>query len=147
MVHGDRFPEARALSDLAGFRLAVNDFRSYSGCVGLRAAVAEMLMRDDEGPDFEQLPYFSSSSSESSSESSSTTSSAAPQPIPVGTRGELRGLKAKPRLNGQRGIVKSTPFYGRCIVQLGDDEGDDDDDSSDDGDGDGGGGSAKTKQK
>jgi ABC-type phosphate/phosphonate transport system substrate-binding protein len=34
---------------LAGARLAVNDFRSYSGCVALRAAVAEMLQLQYDG--------------------------------------------------------------------------------------------------
>lgn len=32
-----------SLESLAGARVAVNDFGSYSGCVGLRAAVAQML--------------------------------------------------------------------------------------------------------
>ena len=37
------------LGCLAGARLAVNDFRSYSGCIGLRAAVAEMLQLGAHG--------------------------------------------------------------------------------------------------
>jgi ABC-type phosphate/phosphonate transport system substrate-binding protein/tetratricopeptide (TPR) repeat protein len=37
------------LVQLAGARLAVNDFRSYSGCVGLRAAVAEALKLHGDG--------------------------------------------------------------------------------------------------
>ena len=47
-----------------------------------------------------------------------------PPPIPIGTNVQLRGLQAKPELNGQRGVV--TGFIasaGRCSVQLEDGRG------------------------
>ena len=45
----------------------------------------------------------------------------APPPIPIGTRVELRGLKAKPGLNGSRGVVTGfVASIGRCKVQLDD---------------------------
>ena len=41
-------------------------------------------------------------------------------PIPIGTRVELHGLKAKPQLNGQYGIVVDyVASSGRCTVALG----------------------------
>ena len=40
-------------------------------------------------------------------------------PVPVGTRVELHGLKAKPQLNGQYGIVVGyVASSGRCTVAL-----------------------------
>jgi TPR repeat protein len=40
-------------------------------------------------------------------------------PIPIGTRVELRGLKGKPELNGQRGVVVGfSAASGRCKVEL-----------------------------
>ena len=40
-------------------------------------------------------------------------------PIPIGTRVELHGLKAKPQLNGQCGIVVGyLESSGRCTVSL-----------------------------
>ena len=40
-------------------------------------------------------------------------------PVPIGTRVELRGLKAKPQLNGQCGIVVGyLESSGRCTVSL-----------------------------
>ena len=40
-------------------------------------------------------------------------------PVPIGTRVELHGLKAKPQLNGQCGIVVGyLESSGRCIVSL-----------------------------
>ena len=40
-------------------------------------------------------------------------------PIPIGTRVELHGLKAKPQLNGQYGIVVGyVASSGRCTVAL-----------------------------
>ena len=49
---------------------------------------------------------------------------ASPVPISIGTDVQLRGLQAKPELNGQRGVV--TGFIasaGRCSVQLEDGRG------------------------
>ena len=41
-------------------------------------------------------------------------------PVPIGTRVELHGLKAKPQLNGQYGIVVDyVASSGRCTVALG----------------------------
>ena len=41
-------------------------------------------------------------------------------PVPIGTRVELHGLKAKPQLNGQYGIVVGyVASSGRCTVALG----------------------------
>ena len=41
-------------------------------------------------------------------------------PVPIGTRVELHGLKAKPQLNGQCGIVVGyLESSGRCTVSLG----------------------------
>jgi len=40
-------------------------------------------------------------------------------PVPIGTRVELHGLKAKPQLNGQYGIVVGyVATSGRCTVSL-----------------------------
>ena len=40
-------------------------------------------------------------------------------PVPIGTRVELHGLKAKPQLNGQYGIVVGYVLSsGRCTVVL-----------------------------
>ena len=40
-------------------------------------------------------------------------------PVPIGTRVELHGLKAKPQLNGQYGIVVGyVASSGRCTVAL-----------------------------
>ena len=40
-------------------------------------------------------------------------------PVPIGTRVELHGLKAKPQLNGQCGIVVDyVVSSGRCTVVL-----------------------------
>ena len=40
-------------------------------------------------------------------------------PVPIGTRVELHGLKAKPQLNGQCGIVVNyVASSGRCTVVL-----------------------------
>ena len=40
-------------------------------------------------------------------------------PVPIGTRVELHGLKAKPQLNGQYGIVVGyVASSGRCTVVL-----------------------------
>ena len=40
-------------------------------------------------------------------------------PVPIGTRVELHGLKAKPQLNGQYGIVVDyVASSGRCTVAL-----------------------------
>ena len=40
-------------------------------------------------------------------------------PVPIGTRVELHGLKAKPQLNGQCGVVVGyLESSGRCIVSL-----------------------------
>ena len=45
-------------------------------------------------------------------------------PIPIGTRVELHGLKAKPQLNGQYGIVVGYVLSsGRCTVVLEDGRG------------------------
>ena len=53
--------------------------------------------------------------------SASTTTSAS---MPIGTRVELRGLKAKPELNGQRGVVVGLKAAsGRCKVKLEDGRG------------------------
>ena len=47
-----------------------------------------------------------------------------PSPIPIGTRVELHGLKAKPELNGQRGVVEGfDAASGRCKVKLEDGRG------------------------
>ena len=47
-----------------------------------------------------------------------------PSPIPIGTTVELRGLKAKPELNGQPGIVVDfDTSFGRCRVKLEDGRG------------------------
>ena len=40
-------------------------------------------------------------------------------PVPIGTRVELHGLKAKPQLNGQCGIVVDyVACSGRCTIVL-----------------------------
>ena len=45
-------------------------------------------------------------------------------PVPIGTRVELHGLKAKPQLNGQYGIVVGyVASSGRCTVALEDSRG------------------------
>merc|ERR1712185_115580 len=50
--------------------------------------------------------------------------SSPPSPIPIGTRVELHGLKAKPELNGQRGVVEGfDAASGRCKVKLEDGRG------------------------
>ena len=50
--------------------------------------------------------------------------SSPPSPIPIGTRVELHGLKAKPELNGQRGVVVGfDAASGRCKVKLEDGRG------------------------
>ena len=47
-----------------------------------------------------------------------------PPPIPIGTNVQLRGLQAKPELNGQRGVVTGfDASSGRCSVQLEDGRG------------------------
>ena len=47
-----------------------------------------------------------------------------PPPIPIGTNVQLRGLQAKPELNGQRGVVTGfEASTGRCSVQLEDGRG------------------------
>ena len=47
-----------------------------------------------------------------------------PPPIPIGTNVQLRGLQAKPELNGQRGVVTGfEASSGRCSVQLEDGRG------------------------
>ena len=54
----------------------------------------------------------------------SPASSSPPSPIPIGTRVELHGLKAKPELNGQRGVVAGfDAASGRCKVELEDGRG------------------------
>ena len=51
--------------------------------------------------------------------SASTSSSPFSPPIPIGTRVELHGLKAKPELNRQRGVVAGFDAdSGRCVVKL-----------------------------
>ena len=56
--------------------------------------------------------------------SASSSSSPASPPIPIGTRVELHGLKAKPELNGQRGVVEGfDAASGRCKVKLEDGRG------------------------
>ena len=43
-------------------------------------------------------------------------------PVPIGARVELHGLKAKPQLNGQSGVVVDyMELSGRCTVALEDD--------------------------
>ena len=55
---------------------------------------------------------------------SAASSSSPPSPIPIGTRVELHGLKAKPELNGQRGVVAGfDAASGRCKVKLEDGRG------------------------
>ena len=56
---------------------------------------------------------------------SPASSSSSPQsPISIGTRVELHGLKAKPELNGQRGVVAGfDAASGRCKVELEDGRG------------------------
>ena len=55
---------------------------------------------------------------------SSPSPSPSPSPISIGTRVQLRGLKAKPELNGQRGVVTGfDASNGRCSVQLEDGRG------------------------
>ena len=50
--------------------------------------------------------------------------SSSPSPIPTGTRVELHGLKARPELNGQRGVVEGfDAASGRCKVKLEDGRG------------------------
>ena len=50
--------------------------------------------------------------------------SSPPSTIPTGTRVELHGLKAKPELNGQRGVVAGfDAASGRCKVKLEDGRG------------------------
>ena len=45
-------------------------------------------------------------------------------PIPIGSHVELRGLNAKPELNGQRGVVAGfDAVSGRCKVKLNDGRG------------------------
>ena len=57
---------------------------------------------------------------EKQSSAAAAESISSPRPsIPIGARVELRGLKAKPELNGRRGVV--VKFIGsseRCRVQL-----------------------------
>ena len=54
----------------------------------------------------------------------SSSSSFSSSPIPIGTRVELHGLKAKPELNGQRGVVAGfDAASGRCKVKLEDGRG------------------------
>ena len=51
--------------------------------------------------------------------SASSSSSPFSPPIPIGTRVELHGLKAKPELNRQRGVVAGFDAdSGRCVVKL-----------------------------
>ena len=55
---------------------------------------------------------------------SSTSSPQSPPPLPIRTNVQLRGLKAKPELNGQRGVVTGfDASSGRCSVQLEDGRG------------------------
>ena len=55
---------------------------------------------------------------------SSTSSPQSPPPIPIRTNVQLRGLQAKPELNGQRGVVMGfDASTGRCSVQLEDGRG------------------------
>ena len=52
------------------------------------------------------------------------SSSSPHSPISIGTRVELHGLKAKPELNGQRGVVAGfDAASGRCKVELEDGRG------------------------
>ena len=56
--------------------------------------------------------------------SPASSSSSPHSPIPIGTRVELHGLKAKPELNGQRGVVAGfDAASGRCKVKLEDGRG------------------------
>ena len=49
----------------------------------------------------------------------SSTPAPSASPVPIGTRVELHGLKAKPQLNGQYGIVVGyVASSGRCTVAL-----------------------------
>ena len=51
--------------------------------------------------------------------SASSSSSPFSPPIPIGTCVELHGLKAKPELNRQRGVVAGFDAdSGRCVVEL-----------------------------
>ena len=51
--------------------------------------------------------------------SASSSSSPSSSPVPIGTRVELHGLKAKPELNRQRGVVAGFDAdSGRCVVKL-----------------------------
>ena len=51
--------------------------------------------------------------------SASSSSSPSSSPVPIGTRVELHGLKAKPELNQQRGVVAGFDAdSGRCVVKL-----------------------------
>ena len=55
---------------------------------------------------------------------SSTSPQSPPPPILIRTNVQLRGLKAKPELNGQRGVVTGfDASTGRCSVQLEDGRG------------------------
>ena len=54
----------------------------------------------------------------------SSPSSSPSSPIPIGTKVQLRGLQAKPELNGLRGVVTGfDASNGRCSVQLEDGRG------------------------
>ena len=84
---------------------------------GLESATAfiDHLMRVQR----EQQASAAGASPPSPPSTSSTTS-----PIPVGTRVELYGLKAKPELNGQRGVVVGfKAASGRYKVELEDGRG------------------------
>ena len=49
----------------------------------------------------------------------SSTSPPSASPVPIGARVELHGLKAKPQLNGQCGVVVDyVASSGRCTVVL-----------------------------
>ena len=49
----------------------------------------------------------------------SSTPAPSASPVPIGTRVELHGLKAKPQLNGRYGIVVGYVLSsGRCTVVL-----------------------------
>jgi TPR repeat protein len=80
------------------------------------AAAIERVLQDQRQ---EQAAAAAPPSRSAPRTAASHSSTPPPSPIPIGTRVELRGLKGKPELNGQRGVVVSfDAASGRCKVKL-----------------------------
>ena len=100
------FPEA-----LRWFRKA--HAQGFEQAAGAIEQVLQMQRRQQQG-----------AAAAASPPSPAPSSSSPHSPISIGTRVELHGLKAKPELNGQRGVVAGfDAASGRCKVKLEDGRG------------------------